>query len=140
MRPVRIWLDTALKYFAFAMAPPVLDGLGQDPRRLALEAVGSTVACVLAIAVGLSEGVPHPQHDHVVMHSIYVASAFAAVLKGASFAWCFFPAMTGLYPVLGVSMMDCGCLSQRQQTTQMAQGVQKGREAFNQQTAARSMH
>ena len=37
VRPVRVWLDTALRNFAFLMAPPVLDGLGSEPKRLFLE-------------------------------------------------------------------------------------------------------
>ena len=61
VRPIRVWLDTALRYFAFCMAPPVLDGLGGDPMRLAREAVVSTLVCVLLVLVGLSEAVPHPQ-------------------------------------------------------------------------------
>jgi len=131
VRPVRVWLDTALRYFAFSMAPPVLDGLGSQPRRLATEAVVSTIVCVALTVIGLSESVPHPQKDPVVVHILLVALTFSTTLKAGSFLWCFFPAMTGLYPVAGVSLVTwCDCLNYREEAEEMEENVEEGRRKF----------
>ena len=65
VRPVRVWLDTALQqHQALLLAPPVLDGLGTQPKRLFLEFLASTLLCVAGIpAWGCSRCMPHPQHD-----------------------------------------------------------------------------
>ena len=92
------------------------------------------------ISPSMTFAVPHPQHDHVVMHLVYVVAAFAATLKAAAFAWCFFPAMTGAYPVVGVSLMNCDCMHHRQEVMSMHQGVADGRSKFMQRNQAGSMH
>ena len=73
----------------------------------------------------------------MVVHTVLVVAAFAACLKGLAFLWCFLPAMTGLYPVVGVSLAGwCDCLNYREEVMQQAQGVNAGRQKFMQN----SMH
>jgi hypothetical protein len=140
VRPVRVWLDTALRNFAFLMAPPVLDGLGSEPRRLFTEFVASTLICLVGIYLGLQPGMPHPQHDHVVVHWVVVAMSIAAVLKTASFLWCFFPSLTGVYPVMGVSLVQwCDCMNWREEAEGMEEDVQDGTRAFMERQRKKQM-
>jgi len=74
---------------------------------------------------------PHPQHDHVVVHWAVVACAGATVLKAACFLWCFFPAMTGVYPVVGVSLVQwCDCMNWREEAEDMEVDVNAGTREF----------
>ena len=131
-RPVRVWLDTALRYFAFVVAPPVLDGLGTSPLRLGLEGVLSTALCMGAIGLGCWEGMPHPQRDPWLIHVVLQITAAAVVTKLAVFGWAFFPAMTGMYPVLGVSHIRWfnRCFDWREEIVQQAGKNAEGRKAF----------
>jgi hypothetical protein len=131
-RPVRVWLDTALRYFAFVVAPPVLDGLGTNPVRLGLEGVLSTALCVGAIGLGCWEGMPHPQRDPWLIHVVLQITAAAVVTKLAVFGWAFFPAMTGMYPVLGVSHIIWfnRCFDWRAEIAQQAGKNAEGRQKF----------
>jgi len=131
-RPVRVWLDTALRYFAFVVAPPVLDGLGTSPVRLGLEGVLSTALCMGAIGLGCWEGMPHPQRDPWLIHVVLQITAAAVVTKLAVFGWAFFPAMTGMYPVLGVSHIRWfnRCFDWREEIVQQAGKNAEGRKAF----------
>lgn len=113
------------------MAPPVLDGLGSQPLRLVREATLSTALCVCMVTIGLAPAMPHPQHDHVAAHFIVVVLAFATLLKAATFVWCYFPALTGAYPVVGVSLIQwCGCMSHEEEMEEMEQNVAEGTADF----------
>jgi len=141
VRPVRVWLDTALRYFAFSMAPPVLDGLGAQPNHLAIEAAGSTLVCLGMVLLGLAPFMPHPQRDPAVVHFVLVVLAAAIFLKAAAFFWFYFPSMTGLYPVPGVSLVQwCDCLNYREEAEDMEGEVADGTRAFmeRQKTNARN--
>ena len=150
VRPVRVWLDTALRYFAFVMAPPVLDGLGAEPRRLALETVVSTIVCAGLTFASIQPSMPHPQHDPVVIHFVLVVLATSVVLKLVTFVWVFFPSMTGLYPVVGVSLVQwCDCMNWREDAEGMEEDVNEGTRKFMERQQqrgsrggrdARSMH
>ena len=59
---------------------------------------------IVMLIVGLQPSMPHPQHDPVVIHFVLVVLATSVVLKLVTFVWVFFPSMTGLYPVVGVSL------------------------------------
>ena len=140
VRPVRVWLDTALRYFAFVMAPPVLDGLGSEPRRLALETFVSTLVCAGLTFASIQPAMPHPQHDPVVIHFVLVVLAVSVILKLVTFLWCFFPSMTGLYPVVGVSLVQwCDCMNWREDAEGMEEDVTEGTRKFmeRQQRGAR---
>ena len=68
----------------------------------------------------------------------------ASALKLLAFAWCVFPAMSGVYPVLGVSTI-CDCQSWRREALQMQAGIAGGRSAFmerlnSQQRASTGMY
>ena len=71
--------------------------------------------------------------------------AVAALVKVITFAWCFFPSMTGQYPVVGVSRIQwCDCLTYREEAENMEQDVMDGTRKFMQKQARRgsgaSMH
>lgn len=123
-----VWLEIALRHFAFSVAPPVLDGLGGQPQRLALEACLSTGLCAACVLAGLRPTMPHPQHDPLVVHALLVALSASATLKLATLAWCVFPALTAAYPVVGVSQLDC--FSSRSEAQRMAQSTQEGTRRF----------
>jgi len=137
-KSTHVWLETALKYFAYVVAPPVLDGLGSEPTRLMLEAIVSTIVCIVAAVTGLMPQVPHPQHDPVVVRFVVGLLIWATTLKAAAFLWVFFPAMTGVYPVFGVSMVQwCDCMSWRDEAEDQAERNAMGRQKFMQKAASR---
>ena len=87
--------------------------------------------------------------------AVVLALATATALKVATFVWCFFPAMTGAYPVLGVSLVQwCDCMTYREEMDTMEEAVVDGRAKFlqkehernsrsdprNSRGGARSMH
>ena len=140
VRPVRVWLDTALQKFAFLMAPPVLDGLGTQPKRLFVEFLTSTLLCIALILLGLQPMMPHPQHDTLVIHWSVVAMALSTFLKAATFLWCFLPAMTGIYPVVGVSLVQwCDCMNWREEAEEMEEDVTEGTRKFMERQRRREM-
>lgn len=133
-KPLHAWLDTALRYFASAMAPAVLDGPGADPAGLLLEALLSTAVCAVCVLGGLQSNVPHPQHDALVAHATIAALAASVALKLAALLWCVFPAMTGRYPVFGVSR--CECLSWGKEAMTNAERTSEGTRKFMERRVA----
>lgn len=130
-RPIRVWLDSALRYCAFVVAPPVLDGLGSDWKRLLGEALISTLACVGIVLIGLHPAMPHPHHDPILIQCIVGTLAGATVIKVGAFLWAFFPSMTGVYPVIGVSHVEwCDWNSWQDEAYEQADKNQEGRRKF----------
>ena len=142
-QPLRVWLDTALRYFGYAMAAPILDGLGADPAGMLLESLLSTALCMACVLAGLLPVMPHPQHDPAVARGALVTLSASLVLKVATLLWCVFPGMTGRYPVLCVSR--CECLTWRAEDDAMAERTRAGTRNFMEQrggscTSARAQY
>ena len=89
-----------------------LDGLRSEPTWLLTEAVLLILVCIGVMVLSLLPRVPHPQHDPIVVRFVVGLLIWATTLKAASFLWVFYPAMTSVYPVFGVSMVQwCDCMS-----------------------------
>ena len=75
---------------------------------------------------------PHPQRDPWLIHVVLQITAAAVVTKLAVFGWAFFPAMTGMYPVLGVSHIIWfnRCFDWRAEIAQQAGKNAEGRQKF----------
>ena len=113
------------------LATPVLNGLGSDASKQLREFAVSTAVCFVAAVVGLQHWVPHPQHDPVVVECTIVALFAATLVKVVAFFWCFYPAMTGLYPVVGVSLTQwCDCLNSREDAEEMETKTAQKRAEF----------
>ena len=83
---------------------------------------------------------PHPQHDTLVIHWSVVAMALSTFLKAATFLWCFLPAMTGIYPVVGVSLVQwCDCMNWREEAEEMEEDVTEGTRKFMERQRRREM-
>ena len=83
------------------MTPSFLDS-AVSSRFLALDFLGSTMASLILIVIGLHPDMPHPHVDPDFRENAVRIAVGAAVGKYISFIWALLPGLTLLYPVLGV--------------------------------------
>jgi uncharacterized protein involved in cysteine biosynthesis len=91
----------------------------------------STAACVGLAVLGLSHSMPHPHRDPIIVRVVACTLGAAVALKIGSFLLVFFPAMTGVYPVLGVSFVKwCDCMDWSDEAEDQVQRNLEGRRKF----------